>query len=84
MDRAPQREGGLGVGRMWIAALGEVSVYEADLPACCRRSARGVAEGSGSEGFECFSCGAAWREPAAHEHEADAFMRGGEEERGAA
>jgi hypothetical protein len=65
------------VGRTWIAALGEeVVLYEVDLPACCRRSARGS-----EEAFECPSCGAVWQAPLPVEVEEDAFVRGGEEER---
>ena len=48
MDRTSLREGRLVPGPTWIAALGEEVVYEADLPACCARTARSV-EGS----FEC-------------------------------
>jgi hypothetical protein len=65
------------VGRTWIAALGEeVVLYEVDLPACCRRSARGS-----EEAFECPSCGAVWQAPLPVEVEEDAFVRGGEEGR---
>jgi hypothetical protein len=65
------------VGRTWIAALGEeIVLYEVDLPACCRRSARGS-----EEAFECPSCGAVWQAPLPVEVEEDAFVRGGEEER---
>jgi tRNA(Ile2) C34 agmatinyltransferase TiaS len=69
------------VSRTWIAALGEeVVLYEADLPACCRRSSRGS-----DDAFECPSCGAVWQAPLPVEVEEDAFMRGGgEEEKGAA
>jgi hypothetical protein len=76
VDQPPLREGGV-VGRTWIAALGEeVVLYEVDLPACCRRSARGS-----EEAFECPSCGAVWQAPLPVEVEEDAFVRGGEEER---
>jgi hypothetical protein len=65
------------VPRTWIAALGEeVVLYEADLPACCQRSARG-SDGS----FECPSCGAVWQAPPPVEPEMDAFMRPDAEER---
>ena len=65
------------MGRTWIAALGEeVVLYEVDLPACCRRSARGL-----EEAFECPSCGAVWQAPLPVEVEEDAFVRGAEEER---
>ncbi|HEX2180664.1 MAG TPA: hypothetical protein VHH10_00155 [Rubrobacteraceae bacterium] len=69
------------MSRTWIAALGEeVVLYEADLPACCRRSSRGS-----EDAFECPSCGAVWQAPLPVEVEEDAFMRGGgEEEKGAA
>ena len=69
------------MSRTWIAALGEeVVLYEADLPACCRRSSRGS-----DDAFECPSCGAVWQAPLPVEVEEDAFMRGGgEEEKGAA
>jgi len=66
-------------GPAWIAALGEEVVYEADLPACCARTARAV-DGS----FECPDCGAMWREPLPVEPEHDAFARGRDEHRGAA
>ncbi len=65
--------------RTWIAALGEEVVHEADLPACCVRIARSC-EGS----FECPGCGAMWRRPLPVEPEHDAFMRGSDEQRGAA
>jgi len=67
------------VGRTWIAALGEeVVFYETDLPACCRRSARGV-----EDDFECPSCGAIWQAPLPVETEEDAFAEP-RERRGAA
>ncbi len=76
MDQPPLGEGGV-VGRTWIAALGEeVTLYEADLPACCLRSARGS-----GDVFECPSCGAVWQTPVPLEPEADAFLRTEEEER---
>ena len=65
--------------RTWIAVLGEEVVYEADLPACCARTAR-----SHEDSFECPGCGAMWREPLPIEPEHDAFMSGNEEQRGAA
>ena len=46
------------MGRLWIAALGEEALYEADLPGCCRRGAR-----SSDDSFECPACGAAWQAP---------------------
>ncbi|MDQ4107155.1 MAG: hypothetical protein M3157_08315 [Actinomycetota bacterium] len=66
--------------RLWMAALGGESFYEQDLPACCRRDARG------SEGFfECPSCGAVWQIGMAVEPEECAFAeRTGEERKGAA
>ena len=79
MDRASLREGRLVPGPAWIAALGEEVVYEADLPACCARTARAV-EGS----IECPDCGAMWREPLPVEPEHDAFTRWRDEHRGAA
>ena len=67
--------------RTWIAALGEEVLYEADLPACCRRSARGAS----GESFECPSCGALWRAPVPFEPEGCAFTESdAEERRGAA
>ena len=65
--------------RTWIAALGEEVLHEVDLPACCRRSARG----SGGDSFECISCGAIWQAPLPVEPEEDAFGET-EERRGAA
>ena len=44
--------------RLWIAALGEEALYEADLPGCCKRSA-----GSFDDLFECPACGAVWQAP---------------------
>lgn len=77
MDRPPLREGGVvvRVERLWIAALGDESVYEADLPACCQRSAR-----SADDSFECHSCGAMWRVPIPVVPEEDAFVRRGSED----
>lgn len=73
MDRAPLREGRV-MGRMWMAALGEEALYEADLPGCCQRSvssARSVK--SLDDYFECPACGAAWQAPVAVEPEECAF-----------
>jgi hypothetical protein len=68
------------VSRTWIAALGEEVHYEVDLPACCRRSARGS-----DNSFECYSCGAVWQAPLSVEPEEDAFVeRVAEERKGAA
>jgi DNA-binding helix-hairpin-helix protein with protein kinase domain len=65
------------VRRTWIAALGEEVLHEVDLPACCRRSARGSSE----ESFECPSCGAIWQSPLLAEPEECAFTRSETEER---
>ncbi len=66
--------------RTWIAALGEEVLHEVDLPACCRRSARGS-----DNSFECPSCGAMWQVPQPVEPEEDAFaQRVAEERKGAA
>jgi hypothetical protein len=68
------------VPRTWIAALGEEVLYEVDLPACCRRSAR-----RSDNSFECPSCGAVWQVPLPVEPEKDAFAgRVAEERKGAA
>jgi DNA-binding helix-hairpin-helix protein with protein kinase domain len=64
------------VPRTWIAALGEEVLHEVDLPACCRRSARGS-----DNSFECPSCGAVWQVPLPVEAEGDAFMEHVAEER---
>ena len=77
MDRASLREGR--VVRLWIATLGDETLYEADLPGCCQRSAHG-ADGS----FECPSCGAVWDEPQPMWAEEDAFTEGPRERKGAA
>ncbi len=79
MDQPALREGRL--VRTWIAALGEeVVLYEADLPACCQRSAR-----ASDDSFECSSCGALWQAPLPVEPEEDAFgRREAEERKGAA
>lgn len=66
------------VPRLWMAALGGETVYEVDLPACCRRDAR-ASDGD----FECPSCGAAWQPTGAAEPEVCAFTDEGEQ-RGAA
>ncbi len=67
-------------GSAWIAALGEEVVYQEDLPACCRRSARGY-----DDSFECVACGAMWCAPLPLEPEEDAFAGNDlEERRGAA
>ena len=67
------------MSRTWISALGEeVALYEVDLPACCRRSARGVKP---EDGFECPSCGAVWQAPLPVEAEEDAFGQHDTEER---
>ncbi len=73
--------------RMWIAASGSVDegvlLYEADLPACCQRSA-GAARGL-DDRFECPACGAVWDAAQPVEAAGDAFMtRGAEERKGAA
>jgi DNA-binding helix-hairpin-helix protein with protein kinase domain len=57
------------VNRVWIAALGEEMRHEPDLPACCRRSARGS-----EDSFDCPSCGAVWQAPLPVEPEECAFM----------
>jgi hypothetical protein len=46
--------------RLWMAALGGETLYEADLPGCCQRSAR-----SSDDSFDCPACGAEWQEPIA-------------------
>jgi len=77
VDRASLREGR--VVRLWIAALGEESLYEVDLPACCQRSAHRA-----EDSFECPSCGAMWQEPQPVFSDEDAFMDGSQERKGAA
>jgi DNA-binding helix-hairpin-helix protein with protein kinase domain len=80
VDQPPLRKGRV-VPRTWIAALGEEVLHEVDLPACCRRSARGNPDDS----FECPSCGAMWQRPLPVEPEGCAFAeRDMEERRGAA
>ena len=64
------------MARTWIAALGEEVLHEVDLPACCRRSARGS-----DNSFECLSCGAVWQAPLSVEPERDAFAECVAEER---
>ena len=54
--------------RLWVAALGEEALYEVDLPACCRRSAK-----SATDSFECPACGALWQVPLPVEPEECAF-----------
>jgi hypothetical protein len=78
VDRASLGEGRVVRGSTWIAALGEDVVYEEDLPACCRRSARHY-----EQSFECPVCGAMWREPLPLQAEEDAFSQR-EERKGAA
>lgn len=74
--------------RLWMPAFGGEVSYEADLPACCARSARSVAgdvaEGAEAE-FECPSCGAMWRAATPVEAEHDAYYsESASERRGAA
>ena len=78
MDRASFREGCVVGGSIWMAALGQEVLYEEDLPACCRRSAR-----TGDRSFECPACGAMWQEALPVQPEEDAFAQR-EERRGAA
>ena len=79
MDQPPLREGRV-VPRTWIAALGEEVLYEVDLPACCRRSARGQ-----ERSFECPACGAMWQTALPMHPEEDAFsQRDLDERKGAA
>lgn len=54
--------------KLWMAALGGESFYEEDMPACCRRGARGS-----GDSFECLSCGATWQAGVAVEPEECAF-----------
>ena len=75
MDQPSLRKGRI-VPRTWIAALGEEVLHEVDLPACCRRSARGF-----DNSFECPSCGALWQVPLPVEPEEDTFVEGVAEER---
>ena len=76
MDQPPLRKGRV-VPRTRIAALGEEVLHEVDLPACCRRSARGNPDDS----FECPSCGAMWQVPLPTEPDECAFGRSDPEER---
>ena len=76
MDQPPLRKGSV-VPRTWMASLGEEVLYEVDLPACCRRSARSNREDS----FECLSCGAVWQRPLPVEPEGCAFTGSDVEER---
>ncbi|MDQ4063564.1 MAG: hypothetical protein M3122_06690 [Actinomycetota bacterium] len=65
--------------RLWIASLGEETLYEVDLPGCCQRSANGSANGSAStagnfdDSFYCPVCGAEWQASLAVEPEECAF-----------
>jgi tRNA(Ile2) C34 agmatinyltransferase TiaS len=77
VDRASLREGR--VVRLWIAALGDETLYETDLPSCCQRSAR-----SAEDSFECPSCGAMWQQPQPVWAEEDAFAESSRERKGAA
>jgi hypothetical protein len=78
VDQPPLREGG--VMRLWMSALGGELFYEQDMPACCRRDARGS-----EDAFECLSCGAAWQAGITAEPEECAFAeRTAEERKGAA
>ncbi len=73
MDRSPLREGRV-MGRMWMAALGEEALYEADLPGCCQRSVSSARSTTSLDDyFECPACGAAWQAPIAVEPEECAF-----------
>jgi hypothetical protein len=78
VDRASVGQGRVVPSSAWIAALGEEVVYEEDLPACCRRTAR-----DHEHSFECTGCGAMWQVPIPVQPEEDAFARR-EERRGAA
>jgi len=53
------------MGRLWMSALGEEALYEADLPGCCQRSASSArgAKSSEEDSFECPACGALWQAP---------------------
>jgi hypothetical protein len=53
------------MGRLWMSALGEEALYEADLPGCCQRSASSArgAKSSEEDSFECPACGASWQAP---------------------
>jgi hypothetical protein len=52
------------MGRLWMSALGEEALYEADLPGCCQRSASSARSAdSFDNSFECPACGALWQSP---------------------
>jgi len=55
--------------RLWMPAFGGEVSYEADLPACCARSARLAVETE----FECPSCGAMWQAATPVEAAHDAY-----------
>lgn len=77
MDRPPLREGG--VVRLWTSRLEGEVFYQADLPVCCLREARG------SDGeLECLSCGALWQSVEAPEPEECGFVAEEKEQRDAA
>ena len=74
MDRPPLREGRVMGSRLWVSALGEEVLYEADLPGCCQRSANSARSAESFEdSFECPACGAQWQIPLAVEPEECAF-----------
>ncbi len=79
MDQPSLREGG--VVKLWMAALGGETLYEQDMPGCCKREAR-----NSEDSFECLSCGAAWQAALTAEPEECAFAeeRTEEERKGAA
>ena len=80
MDRPAFREGRVVGGAIWMSALGGEVLYEEDLPACCRRSARGQ-----ERSFECPACGAMWQTALPMHPEEDAFsQRDLDERKGAA
>ena len=57
--------------------MGEETHYESDLPACCRRNARGY-----DDSFVCPACGASWQAPLGTEPEECALTeRAGDGER---
>lgn len=74
MDQPPLREGR--VVRLWVSEIGEEVIYEQDLPACCKRDARGA-----EDEFECLACGARWQAALPAEPEECAFMERAEQER---
>ena len=52
------------MGRLWVSALGEETLYEVDLPGCCQRSASSARSADSlDESFECSACGAFWQAP---------------------